>query len=243
VFPIYDVSTWHAGLPETLGSKEKTWLVPDPQPDIPTRWYLFKVGRPHTGENWAEKVCCEILKVLEIPCAEYDFAVRNGIHGVISESFLPHGASLVLANVLLSKFDAAYDGSLRFRQARYTLLSATDLVRTLGLQPPSGVAQVYAGMMGYEIFLGYLLFDALIGNTDRHHENWGEVLIHGDRTIAGEAAFCLAPTFDHASSLGRDMTDLRRQERLNTRDNAPVRRRMPSEGVQRFTLMASLADL
>ena len=77
-------------------------------------------------------------------------------------------------------------------------------------------------MAGYEIFVGYLLFDALIGNTDRHHENWGIVLIRDDegtRTIAGGASFklCLAPSFDHASSLGRDLTDLKRQERLNTR--------------------------
>ena len=138
--------------------------------------------------------------------------------GVISASFLPLGASLHLANVLLSNFDATYDGTLRFRQARYTLLSALDLVRTLGLRAPSGVASVYEAMSGYEIFVGYLLFDALIGNTDRHHENWGEVLIDGTKTIAGGAAFCLAPSFDHASSLGRDLTDVKRRERLNTRD-------------------------
>jgi hypothetical protein len=218
VFPIYDVSNWPKGRPETLGSKEKTWLFPDRQLDLPVSWHLFKVGRPNTGENWAEKVCCEILKALDISCADYDFAIRNGTHGVISASFLPPGASLVLANVLLSKFDPAYDGSLKFHQPRYTLSSALDLVRTLGLQPPPGAAQVFAGMAGYEIFVGYLLFDALIGNTDRHHENWGAVLINGARTIAGGAEFCLAPSFDHASSLGRDLTDLRRQERLNTRD-------------------------
>jgi hypothetical protein len=218
VFPIYDVSTWLEDRPETLGSKEKTWLIPDRQLGLPATPHLFKIGRPNTGENWAEKACCEILKVLSIPCAEYNFAVRNGTQGVISASFLPRNASLVLANVLLSKFDAAYDGSQKFRQARYTLLSALDLVRNLGLQAPSGVAQVYAGMAGHEIFVGYLLFDVLTGNTDRHHENWGRVLINGAGTIAGGATFCLAPSFDHASSLGRDLTDLKRQERLNTRD-------------------------
>lgn len=218
MFPIYDVSTWLADRPEVLGSKEKTWLNPDRQLDLPARRHLFKVGRPNTGENWAEKVCCEILKVLGIPCAEYDLAIRNGTHGVISASFLSTEASLIPANVLLSKFDSSYDGSLKFRQARYTLLSALDLVRTLGLLPPPGVAQRFAGMAGYEIFVGYLLFDVLIGNTDRHHENWGAVLINGARTIAGGAEFCLAPSFDHASSLGRDLTELRRQERLNTRD-------------------------
>ena len=51
----------------------------------------------------------------------------------------------------------------------------------------------------------------------------GIVLIRDDdgtRTIAGGASFtlCLARSFDHASSLGRDLTDLKCQERFNTRD-------------------------
>jgi hypothetical protein len=73
--PILDST---ADRPEVLGSKEKTWLNPDRQLDLPARRHLFKVGRPNTGENWAEKVCSEILKVLGIPRAEYDFAIRNG---------------------------------------------------------------------------------------------------------------------------------------------------------------------
>jgi len=83
----------------------------------------------------------KILKVLNMPCAEYNFAIRNGTPGVISASFLPHGASLLLANTLLSKFDPAYDGSPKFRQARCTMLSALSLARTLGLQSPTGAAR------------------------------------------------------------------------------------------------------
>ena len=64
------------------------------------------------------------------------------------------------------------------------------------------------------MFIGYLLFDALIGNTDRHHENWGIIVVPED----GQFTFWLAPSFDHASSLGRDLTDSRRRERLTTRD-------------------------
>lgn len=49
----------------------------------------------------------------------------------------------------------------------------------------------------------YLVLDALIGNTDRHHENWG---ILRKRTEAGWQGM-LAPTYDHASSLGRELVD------------------------------------
>jgi hypothetical protein len=42
-----------------------------------------------------------------------------------------------------------------------------------------------------------MVLDALILNTDRHHENWGVVL--GDHEIL------LAHSYDHASSLGREL--------------------------------------
>ena len=67
-----------------------------------------------------------------------------------------------------------------------------------------------------DVFVGYLLLDALIANTDRHHANWAILLrpSQGGMRQAG-----LAPTFDHASSMGRELTDARRQEKLR-----PLRR-------------------
>jgi hypothetical protein len=67
-------------------------------------------------------------------------------------------------------------------------------------------------MTARDVFGGYLLFDAWIANTDRHHRNWG-LLVH---TMSG--AKHLAPTFDHSASLGSHETDVVRQERLETRD-------------------------
>lgn len=52
----------------------------------------------------------------------------------------------------------------------------------------------------------YVVLDALIGNTDRHHENWGLLRKRvGDRWRSH-----VAPSFDHASSLGRELRDERR---------------------------------
>jgi hypothetical protein len=48
---------------------------------------------------------------------------------------------------------------------------------------------------------GFVTLDALILNTDRHHENWGLI-----RTVSpeGKVKHRVAPSFDHASSLGRN---------------------------------------
>ena len=67
-----------------------------------------------------------------------------------------------------------------------------------------------------DVFVGYLMLDSLIANTDRHHANWG-ILLKANRE--GQRQAELAPTFDHASSLGRELTDASRQEKLR-----PLRR-------------------
>jgi len=59
---------------------------------------------------------------------------------------------------------------------------------------------------------GYLVLDALIGNTDRHHENWG--LVVQVQREARKASLTVAPSYDHASSLGRELRDDRRVELL-----------------------------
>lgn len=65
------------------------------------------------------------------------------------------------------------------------------------------------------LMVGYLVFDALVGNTDRHHQNWGVLLRptsskeHGDQFLVK-----MAPTFDHASSLGRELRDIARRRHL-----------------------------
>ena len=74
---------------------------------------------------------------------------------------------------------------------------------------PNGVTTPWDG------FIGYLLLDALIGNTDRHHQNWGVLVRREDSASMRE----LAPSFDHASSLGRELTDADRVHRLTTPDS------------------------
>ena len=62
------------------------------------------------------------------------------------------------------------------------------------------------------MFCGYLMFDALLGNTDRNPGNWAVL----GYSIAPALRLC--PSYDHASSLGYRETDAVRVRKLETRD-------------------------
>jgi hypothetical protein len=192
---------------EQLGTKAKFWFR-----DTDGQQVLFKVGRPGTGENWAEKVCCEICKLLDLPHAHYDLAIWDGRKGVVTKSFVPDGARLVFGNELLSKFIDEYDQSTRYKARQHTVrvvMAVTghqDVGLPLGWDVPSNAIKDAAS-----VFVGYLMLDALVGNQDRHHENWALIL------VPDQGVF-FAPTFDHASSLGRNEIDQVRIDILTTKD-------------------------
>lgn len=191
---------------EQLGTKTKFWFR-----DQNGRSMLFKEGRPGTGENWAEKVCCEICRLIDIPHADYDLAVWKGSKGVVTLSFVPEGARLVFGNELLAKIIDDYEEGKRYKVRQHTVRTVMAVASTKGVGLPLEWIAPVEIKDAASLFVGYLMLDALVSNQDRHHENWGLVF------VPDQGVF-FAPTFDHASSLGRNETDKVRIEMLATRD-------------------------
>lgn len=205
MYPVIDVSKEARESPEQVGSKEKFWYA--------NRLFLFKFARDGTGEHWSEKIACELCSILGLPHAKYDLA-RWGEHiGTVSHQFVPRDGRLVLGNELLPRFVKGYDGTQRGRYGQHVVSRVVAALSNKAPKylPPVGSPTGFPLSEASDIFAGYVLLDAWIGNTDRHHENWGLVVL-------GPAQIHLAPTFDHASSLGRELTDATRVERLATRD-------------------------
>ncbi len=181
---------------EQLGSKPKFWVYLDGQ-----RW-LFKEARPGTGEDWAEKAGAELAKELCIPAAIVELAECEGRRGCMSLNFIDvdAGEALVHGNELLSGSAKNYDVAKTFRQSDHTIAS---IRRAIARILPPVLAEA-----ALKHLASYLVLDALIGNTDRHHENWGlKLLIELDPITARVS---VAPSFDHASSLGREFQDSKR---------------------------------
>ena len=214
-YPIIDVTGWVVDRVEQMGSKTKVWLF-----DPSDRRWLFKQNRPGTGEDWSEKLGAEFAEALGLPHAAVELASLCGASGVISLDFISNRrtAQLVHGNELIVELiDAKYPAKgKKYGVSQHTVSRVLDVLDRPLIQLPSGVTLPPAISRPPELFVGYLLLDALIGNTDRHHENWGVIDLRP--TPAAPLRAELAPTFDHASCLGRELTDDRRSEALTTRD-------------------------
>ena len=216
-------------------SKEKFWIDRGG-----TNW-LFKYHQKNTGEAWAEKLAFEIAVLVGVDCPRVEFAscvgqvlpldcppnldfkglqLFLGRVGTITESFLPiinvydpaedFSYELFHGNELLNALDPAYDvfhkGAFPDYSVKAVIRAWSSLVGGRSSNP----------MPLWDIYLkqlaSYLLFAGLVSNTDRNHTNWA--VLSG--ISGGDFAFSPAPSFDHASSLGRELQDEKRSYILSS---------------------------
>jgi HipA-like C-terminal domain len=194
-YPIIDIPQDAREDTEQLGSKPKFWVTREDG-----RW-LFKEARLNTGEDWAEKVAAELAKLLRIDSAEVELATYAGQRGCISKNFIRRGSgdALVHGNELMGTSIGGYDKNKVNKQSDHNI---ENIIAAIFKFAPDTVAREMLMQLAE-----YMVLDALIGNTDRHHENWGFRLTLG--RADNEFPFSVAPSYDHASSLGREYLDER----------------------------------
>ncbi len=159
---------------------------------------LFKGDDLDIGEDWSEKIACEICRLLGIPHAHYEMACIIGSQsfGVVCESIVREKQILIHGNELLYNLGDNYPDKNVLLKPRDVKEYSVDCVQNVLTQCddlpidwwdnlPEGIASTL------DVFIGYIMLDALIGNCDRHHENWG--------VLADEQYLFLAPTFDHGA--------------------------------------------
>jgi hypothetical protein len=221
-FPVIPVGTLPRST-ETKGSRRKFWVLGQ---DERTEW-LLKFPRPNTGEHWAEKIVAEIGTLIGANCAPVELARCAGQLGTICQSFIQVEEDENDTNVqlpsplgdtaidflhgweILGSVIDGYDADLRFNQRQHNAKYIIDaIIQTAHVDSLNPYAL-------WDVLLrdlaAYVLLDGLVGNTDRHHGNWMVMYMRD----AGNPKILAAPSFDHASSLGRELSDERRRQMMN----------------------------
>lgn len=206
-----DITGWpqseeHPYFPE--GSRDKRLLhCPDPAPQpwlIAGHPYLFKKSRNvYPDQFWAEVVASRLARLTRVPVppayAAKDSEAREcaaliewfwGYPNSSPQGFLSGG---LFMQTLIADFDHKRGTQHNFESIQ--------LLSRFFSNPSNraGVPRLQTGWL--DDWARMLTFDALIGNTDRHQENWGFVFT---RNNDGSISFALSPAFDNGTSLGHE---------------------------------------
>jgi hypothetical protein len=212
-----DVSNWAKDdeFPEyPVGAREKFLLFsPEAQREpflVAGHQYLFKLAfKRHPDQFWAEIIAHRIGTLMGVDVPPAHLATRNGVTGALIEWFYDHpgkpNGRMLLAGEYFQRRIEDFD---RKKGTQHNLQTAFALCRDMNELNFIGDWQ--------EWWVKTLVFDSLIGNTDRHQDNWGFVFENqGDDQITCR----LTPVFDNGTSLGyeilaRNFADFEDADRL-----------------------------
>lgn len=190
MFTVHEIRPAQKLSVEDMGSKDKFWILDETGQE---EW-LFKIARENTGEHWAEKIACELAALLGVPHAQVELAVYAGKSGCISRNLKRErqDVSIVHGNEILEVRVDGYEKTKRWKQSKHTYTNIIEAIEDTCKRNCDDLRQRFAG---------YLFLDAWIGNMDRHHENWALMQTEGQ----SGPAYDLCPSYDHGSSLGREL--------------------------------------
>lgn len=176
-----DFSHWkeYEGASEGSGRSEKKWLI---HPDT-DQTGLFKFKKDEgTTDHVSECIASDLAQVIGIPCARFEIGTFCGREGSMSYNIVEHEGMTLIEGI--------YCISLKYHDFDVEKLMDTKTGEKYSLEMIKNVLEEF-GM--FEDFLPILIFDFLIGNTDRHQSNWA--------LISENHQLRLSPLYDNSSSL------------------------------------------
>jgi len=207
---IIDIADWpedaefSAAYPEGARPKRTVFSPAEPnQCFILSDWrHMFKRSdRKYPEQYWAEIIAYQVAVLLHVnapPCyAAFDSSKNQS--GALSPWFYKEGdESFYSAGNFFHKRIPDFD---RDKGTQHNIVDADAFNnRVLGRN------QIFE-------FWGMMLFDSLIGNTDRHQDNWGHLLkaVPLSKSVARrrqekfDVKWRFAPWFDNGTSLGHEL--------------------------------------
>lgn len=190
--------------PYPEGSRDKSAVVcPDPAPFqflIPGQRYLFKQSnKNYPSQFWAEIIAYKVGCSMGVPVPPAFAAfhsVDNNRPATLIEWFYDWNSDAVRyvsGGNYMTRLIPSYDTRRGSQHNVDTIIKLAKVFEKAGLM--SGATEHWGRVF---------MFDALIGNTDRHQDNWG-LLWTGRKNESRRTKF--SPAFDNGTSLGHEIIE------------------------------------
>lgn len=203
----YDISDWeeHEYL-GTGGTRDKVVVE-----NAENNWlYYFKTSlkkgdKNYTYEFWSEIIASEVGLMLGFDTLKYDVAANKHTLGCLSKLMInPSSEQLDEGYKWIKRYQIAYDTEDRDAYT-FQIMDAA-------------LKKLFDGKGFSEKLISTLVFDSIIGNEDRHQENWGIIVsteiqdvsrgfLFSRKTPVPITTYRFAPIYDSGSSLGRELRD------------------------------------
>ncbi len=120
-----------------------------------------KPEKEYRYEFWSEIIASRIGKLLDFDVLAYEPALDGDVVGCLCEDMIVVGKEELIGGVqYLQGFDPSFEPALKEHRGLYTFSLIESALQNYGLQ--EFLPQI----------VEMLVFDAVLGNVDRHQENW-----------------------------------------------------------------------
>lgn len=208
----YDISSWEEHEYFNTGGTRDKSVVESPEDG---NLYYFKTSLKkkqidYIYEFWSEIIASEIGTNLGLNILHYDVAWNKNLLGCLSKSMIkPQNEELQEGYKWLVGSNPEYDVN---NKGAYTFQAIENLMKTR-----------FKNEKFLIDIIRIIIFDSIIGNEDRHQENWGIIVssqtvdkssLFRKKPASVKTSYLFAPIYDSGSSMGRELSNSKIKQML-----------------------------